>query len=192
MKAPELTPWACIFWAGLLLTLPGPWLGAAFLGAAFHEACHILAIWALGGRMEEMTVGPFGAVIRVSGLSYGREFLAAAAGPAGSLLLLAILRAFPRLSLCGLIQGTFNLLPLYPLDGGRMVFCLFCLAFSQDQAVLFLEILRKVLVFILSAWGLFLGFRHSPAFLPLVFALISIFSTEYRKNPCNAGYTRVQ
>ena len=54
-------------------------------------------------------------------LSPVRELLAAAAGPVGSLSLMLMGRFFPRLALCGLVQGLFNLLPIYPLDGGRIL-----------------------------------------------------------------------
>ena len=52
----------------------------------------------------------------------GRELLCALAGPAGSLLLAML--PVPKLALCALIQGMFNLLPLEGLDGGRILGCI--------------------------------------------------------------------
>lgn len=51
--------------------------------------------------------------------SRGAEILSALAGPAGSFLLLSLYRVAPHIAICGLIQGMYNLLPVYPLDGGR-------------------------------------------------------------------------
>ncbi len=110
-----------LHWALLLLVLPLKWLLAAAAAAAFHELCHGAAVYALGGQVRDLTIGPFGAVMAVEGISGYREALCALAGPLGSLFLLIGIRYFPMLGLCGLVQGCFNLLPVYPLDGGRIL-----------------------------------------------------------------------
>ena len=117
----ELSGWGCVALALLLLVLPLPWIAAALLAGAFHECCHYFAIRALGGRVSGMAIGSRGAVMELRGLGTAAELLAAAAGPVGSLSLMLMGRFFPRLALCGLVQGLFNLLPIYPLDGGRIL-----------------------------------------------------------------------
>ena len=113
--------WGCVALALTLLVLPLPWVAAAVLAAAVHELCHYLAIAALGGQVGRIAVGSDGAAMELGCLSPVRELLAAAAGPVGSLSLMLMGRFFPRLALCGLVQGLFNLLPIYPLDGGRIL-----------------------------------------------------------------------
>ena len=113
--------WGCVALALTLLGLPLPWVAAAVLAAAVHELCHYLAIAALGGQVGRIAVGSGGAAMELGCLSPVRELLAAAAGPVGSLSLMLMGRFFPRLALCGLVQGLFNLLPIYPLDGGRIL-----------------------------------------------------------------------
>lgn len=116
-----LDPWTLLLGALLLLVLPLPWLLASILAAAFHELCHLGAVYALGGQVLRLTIGPTGAVMEGTLEGRWREILAAAAGPVGSLLLLSLVHTAPRIAVCGLLQGLFNLLPLYPLDGGRIL-----------------------------------------------------------------------
>lgn len=118
--------WVWVWAALLLLVLPLPWLGAAVLAAAVHELCHLGAVYALGGRVSGLRLGLLGARL-TAGLLPGtlRPVLAILAGPVGSLCLVLLAPRTPRLSLCALIQGLYNLLPLSSLDGGRaLALCL--------------------------------------------------------------------
>lgn len=118
-----VSPFAFLMGALLLLTLPLPWLAAAGAAAGIHEAGHLLAIRLLGADARKIQVGSTGAKIHTAFSEPWREFVCAAAGPAASLLLLLVAKLFPRIALCGFVQGLYNLLPIYPLDGGRMLFC---------------------------------------------------------------------
>lgn len=129
----QVSGWGCVLLALALLVLPLSWLAAAVTAALFHELCHGAAAVALGGSLGDIRLGERGATMEVGGLSNGRELLAAAAGPVGSLGLLLLGRCFPRLALCGLVQGLYNLLPIYPLDGGRILFCL--IRFRHSEAL---------------------------------------------------------
>ena len=113
-----------ILWALWILLIPAPWLLGAVAAACVHELCHIAMILFLGGKVRRIRIGPVGAKIHTDGIYGSREALCALAGPFGSFLCLLFLRRFPEFGLCGLIQGCFNLLPIYPLDGGRVISCL--------------------------------------------------------------------
>ena len=115
-----VSPFVCLFGALLLLTLPLPWLAAALTAACVHELGHLLALRLLGAGRSEIRIGCTGAKIHTSFSEPWRELVCAAAGPAAGLLLLLAARRFPRIAVCGLAQSVYNLLPVYPLDGGRM------------------------------------------------------------------------
>lgn len=117
-----------------ILLLPLRWFVAAITAAAVHEAFHILTIYLLGGRIWKIHFGIRGAMIVHEPLSPGKEMVAAAAGPVGGLILLFLAKWMPKTALCGLIQTLFNLLPIYPLDGGRVIRAGLSLLFGESTS----------------------------------------------------------
>lgn len=144
---------ACWLWALFLLIFPLRWLLAALLAAFVHELCHIVAVYLFGGKILSLEIGPFGAVIEAHGLNLFGECICALAGPAGSFLLVGFGHFLPMSAVCGLMQGAFNLLPVYPLDGGRAVSCIFYRVCPKYAASLQLAIScgMIVILFFLSA-----------------------------------------
>lgn len=102
-----------------LFMLPIQWIFAAIIAALFHELCHFFAVRLCGGQVTQITAGTSGANMTALGLSPWQALICTLAGPAGSLLLLLLARWFPRIALCGGLQGLYNLLPMYQLDGGK-------------------------------------------------------------------------
>lgn len=171
----EIQPGFCIFWAYLILTLPMKFLVSALAAAIFHEACHALAVRCLGGRVLNMNIAAGGMVMEVSELDPKGECLCALAGPIGSLILAVL--PFPTLALCGLCQGLFNLLPLMPLDGGRVLGSFLEMTIPRHRGKI--EICMELL---LLAGAIFLGPWAVLLWLCLVF----------RKFPCKPWGKRVQ
>lgn len=117
----QISAGALIFLAALVLLLPLQWVGAGILAVVVHELCHAAAICLLGGSIESVTIGSRGIVMETQPMSGVREIVCAFAGPLGSLCLLLFVRWLPRTAVCGLFHGLYNLIPLLPMDGGRVL-----------------------------------------------------------------------
>ena len=111
----------------LLVSVPLNWVLGAVTAAAVHELCHIAMLRILNISVDQIRIGARGAVMDTAPMEPKQELLCALSGPAGSLLLSLFLIRAPRIALCGLVQGIFNLLPLFPMDGGRVLRCLISL-----------------------------------------------------------------
>lgn len=107
---------------------------SVLLAAVLHEGGHLLLLWLLRVPVEGLRLSALGAELFARGaqrLSYGRELLVTLAGPAANLFAAVIVAA---LSLhtqweggylfagANIILGAYNLLPILPLDGGRILY----------------------------------------------------------------------
>ena len=105
--------------AAALLLLPWGWVGAFLAAAAVHELGHVLAVRIFGGKIVEMTLGLHGAQIRTTPMGPKFQLPAILAGPIFGLLPVLLWEKCPRLAFCATLLSAWNLLPIYPLDGGR-------------------------------------------------------------------------
>ena len=130
MKLPELECTAGFYIGIALAILLLPWevLAAFLVASGFHEFCHIVALRCCHVPIRQIKLSAFGAKIETAAMIPEQELVCAAVGPIASLLLVFLAHWFPILAIFGLCQGLFNLLPIYPMDGGRVVRSIFLLA----------------------------------------------------------------
>jgi Zn-dependent protease/CBS domain-containing protein len=125
--AGELTYWVLGAIASLLL----------FASVLVHELSHSLVARTRGLKVDSITLFIFGGVSNLTSepMTPGDEFFVAVVGPVSSIVLAGIFwllgRALPSanpvaavlgyLAFINLLLGGFNLLPGFPLDGGRVL-----------------------------------------------------------------------
>lgn len=165
LKRPiELHP--LFFLVGIFSAVTGklPLFLAAVLAALEHELAHAIAARRFGYRLDKIVLMPYGAVIKgdLSGIPKREELWVILAGPLCNLLtylgFLALWWLFPETypyteAAANVSFSLFavNLLPAYPLDGGRFFSLLFRSFRKKD---LFLKLLSLLCGISIALFGL--------------------------------------
>ncbi len=166
------------------------------LATALHELGHILCLHLTGAKVTALSLNLSGAVIETTPLGYGQEALCALAGPAVGLLLLLLGRKAPWLAFWGLTQSLYNLIPVYPLDGGRALRAVLCLILPLQKAEdwSYRVTLLSVLGFCVGSWAFLRQFTRGwlslfPALL-LLFQTLPVFLTKMQFPVAKTGGKR--
>lgn len=152
----DILPGAYLMAALLLLLLPLGWIVSWAAAAMVHELFHIFVISLCGGTIRQIRIGSFGAEIEIGYMSPFRELLCALAGPAGGLLMLLLFRWLPLMSALALLQSVCNLLPVYPLDGGRALRCVLEMTAGEDRAEKISGIINRIVpvfMLLIAVWA---------------------------------------
>lgn len=144
MALPSLLhPWPLNLTGVAILLLP--------LFVFFHELGHSFAARAHGVAIEDITLHPLGGAARLRGLIPGpiAEIKIALAGPAASLGLATALYILPLLSgsamggmfflqslaWLNLLLALFNMIPIFPMDGGRVAMAALVASMGPDRGI---------------------------------------------------------
>lgn len=180
-----ITGGACILFALMLLVLPLKWIVAVFFAAAVHELSHAGAVLLCGGRIIKFEIGIYGAVMTVTSMTHGKEVVCALAGPLAGLLFMLVAKWFPRTAICGVIQSAYNLIPIYPLDGGRAVYSAMCGLLPPKSASKVYDVVRKATAFSFFVGFILLAVIWNLGIAPILLGCILLMRLKFGKIPCN-------
>lgn len=172
---------AAVYWAMVILLLPLSWILAMVIAAWLHEMGHYLAVRLCGRKIHDFKPGLTGAVLETEGLSLGQELFCAVSGPALGLLPLLCRGQFPKIALCALLQSVFNLLPVYPLDGGRILDCITRLLRLPERCS---TVFGGAVLCILGLGAIYATLVLRLGLAPVVAVLVLIYKAVVGKRPC--------
>ena len=159
----------------MIFLLPLRWLIAAAVAALIHELGHYTAVRLLGGSVHGLKFRLSGAVMESSCLPQWAELVCLIAGPLAGLLPVLMFHRFPVMALCAMVQSAYNLLPIYPLDGGRILRRMIMMLGGSEACCRRVEWLMFIPLFLLCIY-----IRHRIGISLFLFFGILLF----RKIPC--------
>lgn len=170
----------------LMLIFEPPDIALPSLAAAvIHECGHLFAARSLKIGLHSLEVGPLGATIRTHDalISYGREWMLCAAGPAANLLSAAsTYMLFGKTeSFCGygtafnffavsLFLACLNLLPIAGFDGGRMLGTTVCRRLGPRASAFAVDLGTVISLSVLWGISVYLLLRHGSSLSLFVFS----------------------
>jgi Zn-dependent protease/CBS domain-containing protein len=166
-----------------------------FLSVAVHELGHAYVAMRYGIGVESITLWILGGLARLSEFpkEWNREFWIAVAGPATSILFagvcLAALSVIPAggsvfifvvgwLAITNVVLTVFNMLPAFPMDGGRVLRALLARSRPYGTATRLAAGVGKVFAVLFAIFGIFVVF--SPILLLVAFFIYGAASSESR------------
>lgn len=170
------------------LLLPLKLVIAWLLAACIHELGHYSALRLTGTAVYRVSVGATGARMETEPMPPWKTVICALAGPLSGLLLVFAFRRLPLLAICGILQSCINLLPLFPMDGGRVLRCLLEKLPVKRPEVMCAAI-ESAVMSILLLLAAYLSMRLLMGPLPI---MAVVFLCIKRKLSCKQHIQRVQ
>lgn len=186
------SPWILLIF--VLFTLSGHFdlCFIAYLIAMLHEAGHLIAAKVLGYNVAGVKIEPFGVCMNLSGeiTDCRHELVISLAGPvanvimitAGTLLTYINVNVPEVFFISNLYMLFINLLPVMPLDGGRIVNAVLKTEFGERKAKKIVFFLSVPVVCVIAVLGVILIFKSKINYSLLIISLFMCNNIRLRSD----------
>lgn len=188
----NVSPQVYIFAAVLLLIVPVPWLCGWVAAVLVHEISHCIALRVCGKKIDTILLNMAGASIQTESLSDWQTIFCSLAGPLGGLLLLLAVRVFPQAAICAVLLSIYNLLPIFPLDGGRVLYGFMHMILPECICKRVCFVVEKMVIFVIVLFGIYATFFWKLGALPFCASVLFALRMYKIKIPCKSTLDRVQ
>ena len=186
-----IRPAVWIVLAFALIIIPAGWIAAWILAVSAHELGHILACKFCNVRIHRIEVDLRGARIHTEGMSCGKQIICSFAGPFCGCCLILLLKWYPKVALCVLIQTIYNLLPIQGTDGGCILQTGMLLLLGDEKGSQVFAIIEKFTRALLFVLLFYIAVKWSFGAL-LFFLSMQRLRKVGTKIPCKRRALRVQ
>lgn len=187
-----ITPWFCIILAVCILLLPFNWLIGWMIAVMIHESGHLITLLIFRADILKIIMDCSGISIQTNSLHPGYEMICALAGPLVGLTSVFFSKWMPYTAACSLILTCFNLLPIYPMDGGRIVQGILKFLFAPVIAHRIYQAIGFIAYLSVSIAILWILFINRATTLVITLATFLTFRFLCRKSSCKEGTQIVQ
>lgn len=183
----------CVYFvlAVAILTVPVSWVTAWIMASLVHELGHYSVIRLCRKCIYSFKVNWNGMILETEDLG-NSQWLCALAGPVFGFFLVSLSRWFPRLAVCALVQSGFNLLPIYPADGGRIFSGLLSLWLPPKTVARMTAAVSMSIIIGLIAMVLYLVIRYTVSLFLLIFLVVLFVKLVETITSCKAVRLLVQ
>ena len=164
----------CILVALSLFVLPVSWVLGWAIAAGIHELFHIIAIRICRVKILSFGLVSSGAVIQTEAMPPLKEGLCALAGPVGGLISILFLRVMPQIAVCAVVQSVYNLIPVYPLDGGRAFRCLIALLAGEELTEKISKLTSITTIALIGVLSSGFAYRYQLGLMAVVFPVLPL------------------
>lgn len=162
----------------------------AFLFVFIHECAHYITAKLLKYNINSLEIFPFGGVLKINEsiiVNPFHEILISIAGPLSNIVFAFIFNNIIKINNIGnynlllecieinLMIGIFNLLPIIPLDGGRIVRAYLSMVLGYRKSVKIIMIISKTLCILLFCLGIYLYTSYKLNIIVSILAMYIYF-----------------
>lgn len=188
----KISPQVYVIAAIMLLAIPFSWLFGWLLAVLIHELSHCLMLRICGINILSVHIGIDGVRLQTGNLSDLQTILCSLAGPAGGLFPLMLADILPQAAVCSVVLSIYNLLPVFPLDGGRALRGFANILLPPHYAQYVCSWVETITFLAIIITGFLMTFWWKMGILPLGASVLIAIRMQKIKISCKSRTNRVQ